>query len=34
VFANVISESLRLLAVAPDALPARDPNSIMQAMSR
>ena len=34
VFANVMSESLRLLAVPPDALPARDPNSIMQAMSR
>jgi cell division protein FtsI (penicillin-binding protein 3) len=34
VFADVMSESLRLLAVAPDALPARDPNSIMQAMSR
>jgi hypothetical protein len=29
-----MSESLRLLAVPPDALPARDPNSIMQAMSR
>ena len=34
VFANVMTESLRLLAVPPDALPARDPNSIMQAMSR
>jgi cell division protein FtsI (penicillin-binding protein 3) len=34
VFANVMSESLRLLAVPPDALPARDPGSIMQAMSR
>ena len=34
VFADVMAESLRLLAVAPDALPARDPNSIMQAMSR
>lgn len=34
VFADVMSESLRLLAVAPDALPARDPNSILQAMSR
>jgi len=34
VFADVMSESLRLLAVAPDALPARDPGSIMQAMSR
>jgi len=34
VFADVMSESLRLLAVPPDALPARDPDSIMQAMSR
>lgn len=34
VFANVMAESLRLLAVPPDALPARDPNSSMQAMSR
>ena len=34
VFADVMSESLRLLAIPPDALPARDPNSIMQAMSR
>jgi len=34
VFANIIAESLRLLAVPPDALPARDPNSSMQAMSR
>ncbi len=34
VFADVISESLRLLAVPPDALPARDPDSVMQAMSR
>ena len=33
-FANVMSESLRLLAVPPDALPARDPDSIMQAMSQ
>ena len=33
VFANVMTESLRLLAVPPDALPARDPNSIMQARS-
>ncbi|MEM7433412.1 MAG: penicillin-binding transpeptidase domain-containing protein [Pseudomonadota bacterium] len=32
VFADVMSESLRLLAVPPDALPARDPNSTMQAM--
>ncbi len=34
VFADVITESLRLLAIPPDALPARDPGSIMQAMSR
>jgi cell division protein FtsI (penicillin-binding protein 3) len=34
VFADVMSESLRLLAIPPDALPARDPDSIMQAMSR
>jgi cell division protein FtsI (penicillin-binding protein 3) len=34
VFADVMSESLRLLAVPPDALPARDADSIMQAMSR
>jgi len=34
VFADVMSESLRLLAVPPDALPARDPGSIIQAMSR
>ncbi len=34
VFATVMSESLRLLAVAPDAMPARDPGSIMQAMSQ
>ncbi|MDH3428750.1 MAG: penicillin-binding transpeptidase domain-containing protein [Gammaproteobacteria bacterium] len=34
VFANVMSESLRLLAVPPDALPAKDPDSVMQAMSR
>ncbi len=33
VFANIMSESLRLLAVAPDALPARDANSVMQAMA-
>ena len=32
VFADIMSESLRLLAVPPDALPARDPNSTMQAM--
>ena len=34
VFADVMTEALRLLAVPPDALPARDPGSIMQAMSR
>lgn len=34
VFADVMSKSLRLLAVPPDALPARDPDSAMQAMSR
>ncbi len=34
VFADVMTESLRLLAVPPDALPARDAGSIMQAMSR
>jgi len=33
VFADVMSESLRLLAVAPDATQARDPNSAMQAMA-
>ena len=33
VFANVMSESLRLLAVPPDAMPARDPGSVMQAMA-
>jgi len=33
VFADVMSESLRLLAVPPDAMPARDPGSVMQAMS-
>jgi cell division protein FtsI (penicillin-binding protein 3) len=33
VFADVMSESLRLLAVAPDAIPARDPGSVMQAMA-
>ena len=33
VFAEVVTESLRLLAVPPDALPARDPGSVMQAMS-
>jgi cell division protein FtsI (penicillin-binding protein 3) len=34
VFADVMSESLRLLAIPPDALPTRDPASIAQAMSR
>jgi cell division protein FtsI (penicillin-binding protein 3) len=34
VFADIMSESLRLLAVAPDALPAREPNSTMQAMGK
>jgi len=33
VFADVMSESLRLLAVAPDALPARDPGSAIQAVA-
>ena len=34
VFADVMAESLRLLAVAPDALPALDPDAVMQAMSQ
>ena len=34
VFADVVSESLRLLAIPPDAMPARDPGSVMQAMSQ
>ncbi|MDJ0813124.1 MAG: penicillin-binding transpeptidase domain-containing protein [Woeseiaceae bacterium] len=34
VFADAMSESLRLLAIPPDAMPARDPGSIMQAMSQ
>ncbi len=33
VFSEVMSESLRLLAVPPDALPARAPGSVMQAMT-
>lgn len=33
VFADVMAESLRLLAVPPDALPAKDAGSVMQAMS-
>jgi len=34
VFADIMADSLRLLAVPPDALPARDPNNALQAMSR
>ena len=34
VFADVMTESLRLMAVPLDALPARDAGSIMQAMSQ
>ena len=34
VFGKVMTESLRMLAVPPDALPARDAGSIMQAMSQ
>ncbi len=33
VFADVMSESLRLLAVPPDDMPARDPGNVMQAMT-
>ena len=33
VFADIMTESLRLLAVPPDAMPARDPGSVMQAMA-
>jgi cell division protein FtsI (penicillin-binding protein 3) len=33
VFAGVMSESLRLLAVPPDALPARDPSNAIQAVA-
>ena len=33
VFADVMSESLRLLAVPPDAMPARDPGDVLQAMT-
>jgi cell division protein FtsI (penicillin-binding protein 3) len=33
VFADVMSESLRLLAIAPDAMPAREPGNVMQAMA-
>jgi cell division protein FtsI (penicillin-binding protein 3) len=33
VFADVMSDSLRLLAVPPDSMPARNPAELMQAMS-
>ncbi len=33
VFSEVMAESLRLLAIPPDDLPARDPGSVMQAMT-
>ncbi|MDX1517494.1 MAG: penicillin-binding transpeptidase domain-containing protein [Woeseiaceae bacterium] len=33
VFSNVMAESLRLLAIPPDALPARDASAVMQAMT-
>ncbi len=33
VFADVMAESLRLLAVPPDAMPARDSGSVVQAMA-
>ena len=33
VFADVMAEALRLLAVPPDALPARDADSVIQAMA-
>ncbi len=33
VFSEIMAESLRLLAIPPDALPARDPGSVMQAMT-
>ena len=33
VFADIMSESLRLLAVPPDAIPPRDSGSVMQAMT-
>ncbi|MCP4302541.1 MAG: penicillin-binding protein 2 [Gammaproteobacteria bacterium] len=33
VFADVMTKSLRLLAVAPDAMPARDPGNAVQAMA-
>ena len=34
VFSEVMSESLRLLAIPPDALPPGDADRIMQAMSQ
>ena len=34
VFADVMAESLRLLAVPPDAMPARDPGEVIQAMAK
>jgi len=34
VFSEIMTESLRLLAIPPDALPARDADSIIQAMSQ
>ena len=34
VFSEVMAESLRLMAIPPDALPARDAGSVMQAMSQ
>ena len=34
VFSSVMTESLRLLAIPPDALPARDSGTIVQAMSQ
>lgn len=34
VFADVMAESLRLLAVPPDALPAREPDTLMQGMTQ
>jgi cell division protein FtsI (penicillin-binding protein 3) len=34
VFSEVMAESLRLMAVPPDALPARDAGGVMQAMSQ
>ena len=33
VFSEVMTEALRMLAIPPDALPARDPGSVMQAMT-